>query len=97
MKTCPKGHENPDHAKYCRICGCKLKKYNKNKVFTPDVFPHINLIPKSMFKRLSLITGSLFLLFLLGALFSTSDIQVICYILAAVFGLILAVKETKFC
>lgn len=25
MKKCPKGHENPDNANYCRVCGYEFQ------------------------------------------------------------------------
>lgn len=106
MKKCPKGHENPDNANYCRVCryefhpvnmgvNCSedvhqlifklekkiavlelelhIKEGNIEKLkmelskekngggtpppqasvsskYTPDLFPTINLIPRSMFK-----------------------------------------------
>lgn len=84
MKRCPKNHDNPDNAKFCRICGynfdnsfnSRLKNYwntlislvtrvfntmiNESKTrlasmrsssgFTPDMFPCINLNPRSVAK-----------------------------------------------
>lgn len=107
MKKCPKGHENPDNANYCRVCKHEFhpvsiggngneerlrneidnlkkvlneerdtKEFYRHKImelenelykaknggstpppkppvttkYTPDLFPTINLIPRSMFK-----------------------------------------------
>lgn len=54
MKKCPNNHENPDNAKFCRICGCqihdtrKMPKNVDNQLFTPDIFPDIKLLPCSV-------------------------------------------------
>lgn len=82
MKRCPKDHDNPDNAKFCRICGynfdnsfrSQLKRYwnyfisflirmintiisvcktwiasmKHSPGFTPDMFPTINLSPRSV-------------------------------------------------
>lgn len=43
MKKCPKGHENPDHANFCRICG---HKFNPESV---DVHRNTDDLEKKIF------------------------------------------------
>ena len=62
MKRCPNNHDNPDKAKFCRICGYKFNNRSspiikvrpcsieRSSLFTPDMFPNINLIPYSVAK-----------------------------------------------
>lgn len=49
---CQNNHDNPDNAKYCRICGVELKEQHSDThvSFTPTLFPDIKFIPKSVFK-----------------------------------------------
>lgn len=46
MKTCPNNHENPNDAKFCRVCGQPIL-VNQEK-YTPDCFPDIDLIPTTL-------------------------------------------------
>lgn len=59
MKKCPNNHDNPDNAKFCRICGCQfdvnvVSRVNKavgkrgDDSFTLDVFSNIDLLPRSI-------------------------------------------------
>lgn len=84
MKKCPKNHDNPDNAKFCRICGYNFENSFRSQLinywntfisfvirifntvinvirtwiaskknssrFTPDMFPTINLSPRSVAK-----------------------------------------------
>lgn len=105
MKRCPNNHDNPDNAKFCRICGynfdnsfcSQLKNYwntfvsfatrmfnmmiNEGKarlasignssVFTPDMFPNINLSPCSVAKVDFQCKKGVFLMVVLVVIFGT--------------------------
>ena len=62
---CPKGHENPPLAKYCRTCGLPI---SNKKAFTPDMFPSIPLVPVSS-KNVRFVNRKKALLYILVSLF----------------------------
>lgn len=51
MIKCSNGHDNPDNAVFCRICGKKMKIKVLN-TYTPDKFPDIKLFPKSVKRQI---------------------------------------------
>lgn len=56
MKTCPEKHENPDDARFCRICGYKFDARDQRPFHLKH--PEYHLKPFSEFKELGFLRNS---------------------------------------